>query len=127
MVYFIESGLVHLFTIYFFIGFMDVILLIVIGIKMLTLSRHLSHSEQPLFDNEKKWYWITVKLSLIMLVTWPFVFFTWTNNTFNLLSNILSDFVMTLTAITVAIILIGRKDVKFLVFRKYRGILNVEA
>jgi len=126
MVYFIESGLVHLFTIYFLIGLMDVILLIIIGIKVLILSRHLTHSEQPLFDNERKWYWITVKLSLIMLVTWPFVFFTWIRD-FDLLFNILSDFVMTLTAITVAIILIGRKEVKILLFRKYRGILNVEA
>ena len=68
-----------------------------------------------------------MKLSLIMLVTWPFVIPTWSNNRFELFISIISDFVMIFTAIITSIILIGRKQVRILIFGKYRGISNVES
>ncbi|KAL7036863.1 hypothetical protein ACKWTF_008966 [Chironomus riparius] len=117
----------YLYVIYFFIGFIDIILLIITGIKVLIVSRHLTHSEQPKFDTERKWYWITVKLSLIMLVTWKFVFITWEDINYHLLTNFISDFVMIFTAVIISIILLGRKQVKILLFGKYHAMLNVEA
>ncbi|KAL7036865.1 hypothetical protein ACKWTF_008968 [Chironomus riparius] len=122
-----NSGLKYLFLSYCFIGFLDIFLMIVIGIKVFILSRHISHSEQPLFDIETKWYWITVKLSLIMLATWPFVMLSCSNNRFDLLISLSSDFVIILTAIMISVILLGRKQVRILIFGKYRGILNVES
>jgi len=90
------------------------------------LSRHLTHSEQAKFDFERKWFWITVKLALIMLVTWPTQAYVWKSN-FKLFNFIFADCIILLTAVTIFVILIGRKKIRILLLGKYRGISNVEA
>lgn len=107
----------NLIYVYFFIAVLDVILLVVTGVKIFILSRHLKQSEQSIFNHERKWFWTTVKLSLIMLVTWPTQVHVWKTN-FKLFNMILSDCTILLTAITIFVILIGRKKVRDLLFKK---------
>lgn len=85
----------------------------------------MTHSDQARFDDERKWYWIIVKLCLIMLITWPFQMLSWLVE-FSLHGFMTQDFILLFTAITATIILLGRKKVKNSMFGKYHGINNAE-
>ena len=110
----------------FFIGAFDVVVLIITGIMILIISRSMTLSDQSRFKEEKKWFWIIVKLSLIMLITWPFQILDWLVE-FHLHGFIVQDSILLFTAITATIILLGRKKVRNVMFGEYQGINNTEA
>lgn len=89
------------------------------------ISRHLEHSEQSRFDTERKWFWIVLKLSLIVFVTWLFEAFLW-GHKFDLLADTTGDFINLLTASTITIILVGRKKARILLLQKYRKVNDIE-
>lgn len=111
--------------IYFFITFIDFVLLITTGVKILMTSRHLEHSEQARFDTEKKWYWISIKITLIMLITWLFEAFLWMQD-FNMFADTTGDFINLLTATTILFMLVGREKARILLFGKYREVYDIE-
>ncbi|CAG9805351.1 unnamed protein product [Chironomus riparius] len=119
------GGVEYLFFIYIIIASIDIFLLIVTGVKMLITSRHLEHSEQARFDNEKKWYWIINKVTLMMLVTWLFESLLWFRS-FNVYSETIGDFVNLLTATAIMLMLVGREKARILLFGKYREVYDVE-
>ena len=104
---------------FFIIYVFEAIILIAIGIKMFILSRHMTQSDQGRFDDEKKWFWSIVKLSLITFITWPFQFLSWPIH-FSLYGFITKDILVLITAISIGFILLGRKKVKSTVFGNYR-------
>ncbi|CAG9805357.1 unnamed protein product [Chironomus riparius] len=116
----------YFFIAIFFIGAFDLIVLIITGIMILIISRSMTLSDQSRFKNEKKWFWITVKLSLIMLITWPFQTLDWLIE-FHLHGFMIQDSILLLTAITATIILLSRKKVRNLMFGQYQGINDTEA
>jgi len=116
--YHLGSGFIHLVYLSFFAIVLDAIILVIIGIRIFILSRHLT-SEQPIFNNERKWVWTTVELSLIMLMTWSTQVYVWIHD-YKMLSFILTDCILLLTSLTIFIILIGRKNVKILLFENLR-------
>ena len=116
----IGNGFIYLIYLYFIIAALDIILFLITGIKIFMLSRHLTNSDQARFNLERKWYWTTIKLSLIMLVTWPTQVYVWKSN-FKFLNFILSDCIILLTSMTISVILIGKKKVRTLFLEKYRG------
>lgn len=115
----------YLVFIYFFIGFVDIVLLILTGVKIFRTSRHLEHSEQARFDSEKKWYWIIIKITLMMLVTWAFEISLWSRD-FNMLKETAGDFINLLTATTILLMLVGREKARILLFGKYREVYDIE-
>ncbi|XP_070491495.1 G-protein coupled receptor Mth-like [Chironomus tepperi] len=108
-----------------FIWITDFIILIITGIQIFIISRRLSHSEQSRFDEHLKWYWICVKLYFIMLVTIPYEIYIFTSD-FNFYFLILASFINVFTAFVITITLLGRKNVKILLFKKYRGFIDDE-
>ncbi|XP_070491518.1 G-protein coupled receptor Mth2-like isoform X3 [Chironomus tepperi] len=119
-----DGHMEYLFFIYFFIGFIDVVLLIITGVKIIYRSRHLEHSEQARFDTEKKWYYIIIKISLMMMVTLLFEISIWSRD-FNLLIETTVDFVSLLTATSMFLMLVGREKVRILLFGKYREVNDI--
>jgi len=117
--YHLGSGFIHLVYLSFFAIVLDAIILVIIGIRIFILSRHLTSSERKRFDFERKWFWITIELSLIMLITWSIQVYVWIHD-YKMLNFILSDCILLLTALTIFIILIGRKNVKILLFENLR-------
>jgi len=83
------------------------------------------YSTKARFHYERKWFWISVKLSLIFLVTWLGKYGTG-HSEFKFLFFITVDSMMLLTALTITKMLLGRKTAKILIFEKYRGIKNEE-
>jgi len=103
----------------------DIVLLIITGVKILMISRHLEQSEQAKFDSERKWFWIVLKLSLIIFVTWLFEATLWERK-FEIFADTTGDFTNLLTASTISIILVGREKARILLFGKYREMRNIE-
>ncbi|XP_070491509.1 uncharacterized protein [Chironomus tepperi] len=111
----------YLSFIYVVMFLTDIVLMIITGIKIFITSRHLEHSEQARFDNERNWFWIVLKLSLIILTTWIFEAYIW-GKKFDILIDTTGDLLHLLTASTVTAILVGREKARILLFQKYRGV-----
>ena len=116
----------YFFMAFFYIGAFDLIVLVITGVMILLLSRHMTHSDQARFSNEAKWYLINLELSLIMLITWPFQVLSWPVE-FSLLGFMTADIILLFTAITTTIILLGRKKAKNLLFEEFHVTSNTEA
>lgn len=115
----------YLIFIYVIIILVDIILLIITGVMIIMISRHLQHSEQAKFDIERKWFWIVLELLLIIFVTWPFEIYLWSHR-FDLFADTIGDFINLFTAITISIILVGREKARILLFKKYRQMRDIE-
>ncbi|KAL7036859.1 hypothetical protein ACKWTF_008964 [Chironomus riparius] len=120
-----NSGLEYLFFMYFIIVVLDIILFIITGVKMLMISRQLEHSEQARFDSERKWFWIVLKMTLVMLITWPFELYLWSHK-FDVFGDTTGDFINLLTATTIMLMLVGREKARILLFGKYREVNDME-
>ena len=114
-----------MFFMYFIIVLVDIILFIITGVKILMISRQLEHSEQARFDSEMKWFWIVLKMTLVMFVTWPFEIYLWSHK-FDLFGDTTGDFINLLTATTIMVMLVGRERARILLFGKYREVYDVE-
>jgi hypothetical protein len=99
--------------------------LIITGIKVLRISRQLDHSEQSKFDTEKKWFWIVLKLTLILFVTWIFESILW-GKEFDLFLDTTGDLLNIVTSAALTAILVGREKARLLLFQKYRTVHDVE-
>lgn len=117
--------IIVLILLFVFIWFLDGMILIIIGVKIFSISRRLVYSEHARFDEHQKWYWICVKFYCIMLVTVPYEIFILTSK-FNLFFLMMANFINVFTAIIISITLLGRKKVKILMFGKYSKIYNQE-
>ncbi|XP_070491553.1 probable G-protein coupled receptor Mth-like 3 isoform X1 [Chironomus tepperi] len=115
----------YLITIYFIIAVLDIILLIITGIKIIKIIRNPGSSGKAEHDSDIKLYWIIIKLSFIMLISWPFEASLWRED-FNIQTETIVDFVNLLTAATISIILLGRGKTKILLLRNYREIADEE-
>ncbi|CAG9805359.1 unnamed protein product [Chironomus riparius] len=118
-------GYITLYTACLIISILNIVFVLITAFIVFALSRHPTYSIQARYHYERKLFCTTVKLALIFLVTWIIKFIT-NHSPFNLMMFITVDSMMLITAITICIILLGRKNVKTLIFEKYRGIKNVE-
>ncbi|KAL7036873.1 hypothetical protein ACKWTF_008974 [Chironomus riparius] len=112
-----------LYTICFIISCLDVIFVIITGFNVFVLSRHQEHSTQAIFKYERKWFWTSVQLALIFVLTWMIKFY-FQYFKYKFLFFISIDFLMLLSAITVTILFLGRNKVKILIFAKFNDAKN---
>jgi hypothetical protein len=111
--------------IYLFIAVLDVILLIITAIKLFTKSFTSDSSQNSQFANETKWFWIIIKLSVIMSISWQFESSLWRED-FDIITETIVDFVNLFTAATLSFMLLGRRKTKILLFGKYQEVKDVE-
>ncbi|CAG9805350.1 unnamed protein product [Chironomus riparius] len=107
----------YLIFLYTIIGFVDIFLLVVTGLKILLTAQDLANYKK--FENGTKTLWIIIKLSIIMLTTWPFESFLWRED-FDVPTETVVDFINLLTALTISLMLM-RSD-KILLFGKYQQV-----
>jgi uncharacterized membrane protein len=108
---------------YFIIGIIDIIILIITSYKIYTLFRNPIYSEHPGFNFEKEWFWICLKFTTITTIA-CFMQFLALMFGFNLFLYIIADTTLLLSTITITIIALGRKAVRDTAFGEYTGINN---
>lgn len=108
---------------YVFVTLIDFGMLIITGIRIFQKARHLEHSEQAYFDEERKNFWIYVKLCAMMLITWPAEVLSWPYGYFLELL-LAADVLKLLTAVAILGLVLGRKQAQILLFDKYRNFID---
>lgn len=102
----------------------DITMLVITGVRILDRARHLEHSEQAYFDEERKNFWIYVKLFAMMFITWPAEVSTYLEGYF-LEVLLVTDAIKFLTAVVILVVVLDRKKVQILLFEKYRNFADI--
>jgi hypothetical protein len=97
----------------------DFILVIATLVLMRKVSRGTDSAEDERYQRERKWFFITLKLYAIIIITWPFDVFRITPD-FNFVSSLTIDVLKLFSGFLIFAILVLRRDVRTLLFRKRR-------
>lgn len=104
---------------YEFTAAVDVIIIMTTAVFMIGISRQLQSNDHEKYKNEKKLFFAVLKVSAVMLLTWPVELHSHYQE-FDQNLILTSDIISLFTAIVLFSIFVIRDEVNKLVFRKYQ-------
>ncbi|XP_070491576.1 uncharacterized protein [Chironomus tepperi] len=113
----ISLELVDCKLLYLFIATLGIVVWIFTTFNVYRLSKNPTNADHEIFRIEKKWNWICFEITLTIFITWFLKSFEYSRN-FSIFEYVTSDLILLFGAITVTVILIERKKVRNIIFRK---------
>jgi hypothetical protein len=85
-------------------------------------AKSLKNSDRNKFESEKFWFLSFLALLPILMINWVMEFLLLSGGSLNKnIPSVLADLVKLLTAVNIFVIFIDRKNVKMIIFEKYRA------